>query len=77
MVKFPLPLLHKRDKLLFNKILERLLKWLSCPVEVQSSRLFRSFPKDLMQSLASENITANFHFWSLSMQVSFHTSSLS
>ncbi|XP_075952260.1 gamma-glutamyl hydrolase [Anarhichas minor] len=34
----------------------------------QSSRLFRSFPKDLLQSLAEENITSNFHSWSLSMQ---------
>ncbi|XP_074505556.1 gamma-glutamyl hydrolase isoform X2 [Sebastes fasciatus] len=34
----------------------------------QSSRLFRSFPKDLLQSLAEENITSNFHKWSLSMQ---------
>ncbi|KAF3690328.1 Gamma-glutamyl hydrolase [Channa argus] len=34
----------------------------------QSSRLFRTFPKDLMQSLAQQNITPNFHSWSLSMQ---------
>ncbi|XP_031133126.2 zgc:171566 [Sander lucioperca] len=34
----------------------------------QSSRLFRSFPKDLLQSLAEENVTSNFHRWSLSMQ---------
>ncbi|XP_041837433.1 zgc:171566 [Melanotaenia boesemani] len=34
----------------------------------QSSRLFRSFPKDLLQSLADENITSNFHSWSLSIQ---------
>ncbi|CAJ1050807.1 gamma-glutamyl hydrolase-like [Xyrichtys novacula] len=33
-----------------------------------SSRLFQSFPKDLMQSLSEENITANFHSWSLSIQ---------
>ncbi|XP_020511619.1 zgc:171566 [Labrus bergylta] len=33
-----------------------------------SSRLFQSFPKDLMQSLSEENITANFHSWSLSVQ---------
>uniref|UniRef100_A0A3Q0R5M5 folate gamma-glutamyl hydrolase n=1 Tax=Amphilophus citrinellus TaxID=61819 RepID=A0A3Q0R5M5_AMPCI len=34
----------------------------------QSSRLFRNFPKDLLRSLANENITSNFHSWSLSMQ---------
>lgn len=34
----------------------------------QSSRLFRNFPKDVLQSLANENITSNFHRWSLSMQ---------
>uniref|UniRef100_A0A8D2ZI73 folate gamma-glutamyl hydrolase n=2 Tax=Scophthalmus maximus TaxID=52904 RepID=A0A8D2ZI73_SCOMX len=33
-----------------------------------SSRLFRSFPKDLLQTLAEENITSNFHRWSLSTQ---------
>lgn len=42
-----------------------------CPAEAQSSRLLRTFPKDLLQSLAQENITANFHFWSLSKQVCF------
>lgn len=36
--------------------------------DAPSSRLLSSFPKDLLQSLAQENITANFHFWSLSMQ---------
>ncbi|KAM4583424.1 gamma-glutamyl hydrolase isoform 1-T2 [Fundulus diaphanus] len=34
----------------------------------QSSRLFRNFPKDVLQSLVNENITSNFHSWSLSMQ---------
>uniref|UniRef100_A0A8C7YXB7 folate gamma-glutamyl hydrolase n=1 Tax=Oryzias sinensis TaxID=183150 RepID=A0A8C7YXB7_9TELE len=34
----------------------------------KSSRLFRSFPKDLLQSLANENVTSNFHSWSLSVQ---------
>ncbi|XP_030274407.1 gamma-glutamyl hydrolase [Sparus aurata] len=34
----------------------------------RSSRLFRSFPKDLLQSLAEENITGNFHSWSLSLR---------
>ncbi|KAM4612793.1 gamma-glutamyl hydrolase [Polymixia lowei] len=34
----------------------------------QSSRLFWSFPRDLLQSLAEENITSNFHSWSLSLQ---------
>ncbi|XP_056292402.1 zgc:171566 isoform X2 [Pseudoliparis swirei] len=34
----------------------------------ESSRLFRNFPKDLMQNLAEENITSNFHRWSLSVQ---------
>ncbi|XP_047440001.1 zgc:171566 [Mugil cephalus] len=34
----------------------------------QSSRLFRSFPKDLLHSLVNENITSNFHSWSLSLQ---------
>uniref|UniRef100_A0A672HX08 folate gamma-glutamyl hydrolase n=1 Tax=Salarias fasciatus TaxID=181472 RepID=A0A672HX08_SALFA len=36
--------------------------------EAQSSRMFSSFPRDVMQSLAQENITSNFHKWSLSMQ---------
>ncbi|GAA6223889.1 gamma-glutamyl hydrolase-like [Lates japonicus] len=41
---------------------------LTLTLAAQSSRLFRSFPKDLLQSLAEENITSNFHSWSLSMQ---------
>lgn len=49
---------------------------LLCSVEAQSSRLFRSFPKDLLQSLAEENITSNFHKWSLSTQVRSKTSVL-
>ncbi|XP_036387761.1 zgc:171566 [Megalops cyprinoides] len=35
---------------------------------VQNSRMFRSFPKDLLQSLAEENITSNFHSWSITLQ---------
>ncbi|XP_027860016.1 gamma-glutamyl hydrolase [Xiphophorus couchianus] len=34
----------------------------------QSSRLFRNFPRDVLQSLANKNITSNFHSWSLSIQ---------
>ncbi|GAA6107997.1 zgc:171566 [Tachysurus ichikawai] len=34
----------------------------------QNSRLFKSFPKDLLHSLSSENITSNFHSWSMSIQ---------
>ncbi|XP_051551324.1 zgc:171566 [Myxocyprinus asiaticus] len=34
----------------------------------QNSRLFKRFPKDLLQSLTDENITSNFHSWSLSLQ---------
>lgn len=34
----------------------------------QNSRMFKRFPKDLLQSLAEENITSNFHSWSLSLQ---------
>ncbi|KAM4588036.1 gamma-glutamyl hydrolase [Odontesthes bonariensis] len=41
---------------------------LTLTTAAQSSRLFGSFPKDLLQSLADENITSNFHSWSLSMQ---------
>ncbi|XP_068450637.1 zgc:171566 [Clinocottus analis] len=34
----------------------------------RSSRLFRSFPEDVMKALTEENITSNFHKWSLSIQ---------
>ncbi|KAI5607551.1 hypothetical protein C0J50_1862 [Silurus asotus] len=34
----------------------------------QNSRMFKNFPKDLLHSLSSENITSNFHSWSLSIQ---------
>lgn len=33
-----------------------------------TSRMFRQFPKNLLQSLAQESITGNFHSWSLSVQ---------
>ncbi|XP_058487531.1 zgc:171566 [Solea solea] len=36
--------------------------------EAQSSRLFQSLPSDVLQCLAKENITSNFHKYSLSMQ---------
>ncbi|XP_056095281.1 gamma-glutamyl hydrolase-like [Rhinichthys klamathensis goyatoka] len=36
--------------------------------EAKNSKLFKSFPEDVFQSLAEENITPNFHSWSLSMQ---------
>ncbi|XP_036914515.1 gamma-glutamyl hydrolase [Sturnira hondurensis] len=32
------------------------------------SRMFQNFPADLLQSLAEEPLTANFHNWSLSMK---------
>ncbi|XP_072307854.1 gamma-glutamyl hydrolase-like [Eucyclogobius newberryi] len=34
----------------------------------QTSRLFRHFPKSLLLALSQENITSNFHDWSLSVQ---------
>ncbi|KAK6474045.1 gamma-glutamyl hydrolase-like [Huso huso] len=34
----------------------------------KESRLFKTFPKDLLQALSTENITANYHDWSLSLQ---------
>ncbi|KAG9340600.1 hypothetical protein JZ751_021155, partial [Albula glossodonta] len=34
----------------------------------QNSRMLKTFPKDLLQSLSVENITSNFHSWSLSLQ---------
>lgn len=37
--------------------------------EAQNSRLFKNFPKDVLHSLEAENITSNFHSWSLSLQV--------
>ncbi|CAL1608278.1 unnamed protein product [Knipowitschia caucasica] len=36
--------------------------------DVQRSRLFRHFPKNLLHSLTHENVTANFHQWSLTVQ---------
>lgn len=36
--------------------------------EAQNSSLFKNFPKDVLQSLEVENITSNFHTWSLSLQ---------
>lgn len=53
--------------------LKLVLVSICCTSDAMSSRLLRSFPKDLLQSLAEENITANFHFWSLSVQVTCPT----
>ena len=39
------------------------------PSDVTESRLFKDFPPELMTSLATENITVNFHKWSISMEV--------
>ncbi|XP_031439903.1 gamma-glutamyl hydrolase-like [Clupea harengus] len=36
--------------------------------DVTESRLFKDFPPELMTSLATENITVNFHKWSISME---------
>ncbi|MBN3325831.1 GGH hydrolase, partial [Atractosteus spatula] len=33
-----------------------------------NSSLFKSFPKDLLHALTTENITSNFHKWSLTLQ---------
>ncbi|KAH1176956.1 hypothetical protein KIL84_010658 [Mauremys mutica] len=34
----------------------------------KDSRMFKNFPDDLLQKLATESLTANFHHWSLSVQ---------
>ncbi|XP_053104515.1 gamma-glutamyl hydrolase [Hemicordylus capensis] len=34
----------------------------------KGSRMFQDFPDSLLQSLATEPLTSNFHFWSLSVQ---------
>ncbi|KAH0617676.1 hypothetical protein JD844_016155 [Phrynosoma platyrhinos] len=34
----------------------------------KDSRMFQDFPDDLLQVVASEPVTSNFHFWSLSVQ---------
>ncbi len=44
-------------------------QWFWLITGAQKSRLFKKFPKDVLQSLSEENITSNFHSWSLSMQV--------
>lgn len=36
--------------------------------DAAESKLFKEFPKDVMTSLATENITVNFHKWSISME---------
>ncbi|XP_051932320.1 zgc:171566 [Hippocampus zosterae] len=41
---------------------------LNFTADSSSSRLFRNFPNDVMQSLSEDNITPNFHSWSLSLQ---------
>ncbi|XP_063062664.1 gamma-glutamyl hydrolase-like isoform X2 [Engraulis encrasicolus] len=45
---------------------------ISLPLEfrpdAKHSKLFKDFPPELMTSLASENITANYHKWSMSVE---------
>ncbi|XP_054841164.1 gamma-glutamyl hydrolase [Eublepharis macularius] len=36
--------------------------------DVKESKMFANFPDDLLQEIASEPVTSNFHFWSLSVQ---------
>ncbi|XP_061455873.1 alpha-tocopherol transfer protein isoform X3 [Rhineura floridana] len=36
--------------------------------DTKGGRMFQDFPDDLLQVMASEPVTSNFHFWSLSVQ---------
>nr|XP_028592688.1 gamma-glutamyl hydrolase [Podarcis muralis] len=36
--------------------------------DAKNSGIFQDFPADLLQQMASEPLTSNFHFWSLSVQ---------
>lgn len=39
------------------------------PTAAKDSRLFRNLPHDVLHAFATEPLTANFHKWSLSMEV--------
>lgn len=63
-----LTVLTANKNLLTNTDTEAVALPLTFTQAPQTSRLFRHFPKNLLQSLSQENITGNFHFWSLSLQ---------
>lgn len=60
--------LTANKNLLTNTDTEAVALPLSFNPAASTSRLFRHFPKNLLLSLSQENITGNFHFWSLSLQ---------
>lgn len=39
--------------------------------ESKESRMFKGFPAELLEALASEPLTENSHEWSLTMEVSY------
>ncbi|CAM9379371.1 unnamed protein product [Lampetra fluviatilis] len=41
--------------------------------ESKQSKLFRNFPKGVLDTLASESMTGNMHNWSLSLKVRLHS----
>lgn len=63
-----LTVLTANKNLLTNTDTEAVALPLSFTAAAQNSRLFRHFPKNLLRSLSQENITGNYHFWSLSFQ---------
>ncbi|XP_044538540.1 gamma-glutamyl hydrolase [Gracilinanus agilis] len=44
---------------------------------INESRMFQNFPKDLLEALATEPITSNFHTWSLSLKTFMENKELS
>lgn len=44
-------------------------EWFDCCLDVRDSRLFKDFPVDLMESLASDPLTENSHQWSVTTEV--------
>lgn len=71
-----LTVLTANKNLLTNTDTEAVALPLSFMKGAQTTRLFKNFPKNLLQSLSQENITANFHLWSLSLQNYSRTPSL-
>ncbi|XP_067888007.1 gamma-glutamyl hydrolase-like [Heterodontus francisci] len=63
-----LTVLTSGEKLLIATNTSNLPLPLKFTQDAMDSRMFKNFPRDLMQALAVEPLTANFHYWSISVK---------
>lgn len=54
-----------------NKVIDGIFQLLLFCSDAFHSRMFKHFPKDLLQSLQIKPLTGNYHNWSISRKVGF------